>query len=139
MGRKAKGTVLVYQGTRYTWTTKGYWRATTGDRHNLTRRIWEEYYGAIPEGCKIMYKDRNRFNVDIHNLICISDAERQKEAMKDPIRNAINKCVLSYGRLQFKIKASLNPEHLKERGHKIWKTRRERYGTSGGNRGRCKK
>lgn len=39
------------------------------------RLIWESMYGNIPIGYKIMFADGNKRNLDIKNLILVSDAE----------------------------------------------------------------
>lgn len=44
------------------------WRLT----HNL---LWEEVYGDMPEGMMIDFKDGNRDNITISNLIMVSKAE----------------------------------------------------------------
>ena len=35
------------------------------------RYVWEQYYGAIPEGYKIVFLDGNCLNCDISNLYCV--------------------------------------------------------------------
>lgn len=134
MGRKPHAEVLVYKGLRYTWSTKGYWRATTmGDRHNLTRRLWTEAHGPIPGGHKVIYLDGDRFNVRLLNLACLSHAEVQKRRLADPDYRALTACFLTYGHLINAIAMQLDPERARSRGRKIWATRRLRYGISGGN------
>ncbi len=133
-GRKPRSAVIVYEGRRYTWSVKGYWRCTTmDDRHNLARRIWEEHNGPIPAGHKIIYLDGDRFNLAPKNLACLSHSECQKRRLADPDYLAIDRCYLSYGRLLYAIKLRLNPEIARERGEKIWAARRRHYGPSGGN------
>ena len=39
------------------------------------RYIYEQHYGTIPEGHKIIFADRNKRNFDINNLICVSNSE----------------------------------------------------------------
>lgn len=41
----------------------------------LHRAVWREYYGEIPEGMMIVFRDGNRANCDISNLIMISKQE----------------------------------------------------------------
>ncbi|EGR4075994.1 HNH endonuclease [Vibrio cholerae] len=36
--------------------------------------IWEQHHGAIPEGHVIRFKDGNKLNCDIGNLVCVSKA-----------------------------------------------------------------
>jgi len=42
------------------------------------RKIYEEHYGLIPEGCVIAHKDGNKYNDDPENLEAISRAENMK-------------------------------------------------------------
>lgn len=37
--------------------------------------IYEQRYGPIPEGFKVIFKDKNRLNVDIDNLALVSNSE----------------------------------------------------------------
>ena len=39
------------------------------------RVLWEEKYGAIPKGYNLIFADGNRQNLDLDNLILISNAE----------------------------------------------------------------
>jgi hypothetical protein len=134
MGRKPAGQVLVYQGRRYTWSVKGYWRCTTmGNRHNLTRLIWEQHNGTIPAGHKIIYLDGNRNNLTLKNLACLSHSECQKRRLQDPEYRLMDKCFLMYGHLIKKIADIAEPGRSRKRALKAWVTRRIRYGQSGGN------
>jgi len=132
-GRKARGSVIIYKGDRYTWSIKGYWRSTTGDRHKLTHRIWEEHNGPVPKGYLVFYKDGDRYNLSIDNLGCCSRSERQKERLKDPEYRSLNLCGLFYGNLIRSIKIAQNPEWKRQSALQAWETRRARYGMSGGN------
>lgn len=125
-GRRPKDQVIYYRGNRYTWSTKGYWRCTSmHDRHNLARRIWEENFGPIPSGYEVFYKDGDRYNIDIYNLGCMSRSERQKERMKDPNYKDMIYAYSCYGRLNRQINESLDPNKARERGRKIWETRKQ--------------
>lgn len=133
-GRKPRSTVLVYEGRRYTWSSKGYWRCTSAnDRHNLARRIWEQAHGTIPAGRKITYLDGDRFNVRLENLACLSNSECQKRRLQDPDYKILATCFVTYGRLINAIEMKLDPEKGRERGAKCWETRRRHFGPSGGN------
>lgn len=134
MGRKPTGDVLIYNGQRYTWSIKGYWRSTcSNDRHNLTRLIWETHHGEIPPGHKVIYKDGNRFNVSIENLDCLSHSDFQKQRLEDPEYRMLVKCYTIYGQLIRNIIETTDPERRDLRYRKVWETRRNRYGNSGGN------
>lgn len=37
--------------------------------------IYEEKFGPIPKGFKIIFKDKNRLNLDIENLVLVSNSE----------------------------------------------------------------
>lgn len=39
------------------------------------RYIYEQHYGSIPENCKIIFLDGNKYNFDINNLKMVSKAE----------------------------------------------------------------
>lgn len=39
------------------------------------RVVWEQHNGPIPRGHKIIYKDQNRQNTDISNLMLVTDAQ----------------------------------------------------------------
>lgn len=51
------------------------------------RLVWQNMYGNIPPGYKIMFADGNKRNCDIKNLILVSDAEElimnQNKFVKD--------------------------------------------------------
>lgn len=132
-GRKARGSVIIYKGDRYTWSIKGYWRSTAGDRHKLTHRIWEEHNGPVPKGHLVFYKDGDRYNLSVDNLGCCSRSERQKARMKDPEYRSLNQCFLFYGHLIKAIKTAQDPERRSQSALQAWRTRRARYGISGGN------
>ena len=39
------------------------------------RVIYEQHYGEIPKGYKVIFADGNKLNVDLNNLILVSDSE----------------------------------------------------------------
>lgn len=39
------------------------------------RVVWEEAFGPIPQGMKIIYKDKNRQNVTLENMMLVTDAQ----------------------------------------------------------------
>jgi hypothetical protein len=60
----------------------GYVRVKTSERNGLASHpwwkwkhhmIWEQHYGPIPKGHKIIFIDGDRFNFDINNLMCVPD------------------------------------------------------------------
>lgn len=68
--RKVKRKEQVeYNGKRYTWNNKGYFRCTNGDRHILHYRVWEENTGSpVPQGYEVLHRDRNKRNFSFLNL-----------------------------------------------------------------------
>jgi hypothetical protein len=41
----------------------------------LHRAVWEEHHGPIPKGMIIAFKDSNKLNCDIDNLVMITQSE----------------------------------------------------------------
>lgn len=41
----------------------------------LHRAVWEEHNGPIPEGMAVTFKDSNKLNCDISNLILVTKGE----------------------------------------------------------------
>lgn len=42
----------------------------------LHRVVWEEHNGPVPEGCVVTFKDGNKANCDISNLVLMTKGER---------------------------------------------------------------
>ena len=49
----------------------------------LHRAVWEEHNGPIPEGMVVTFKDSNRLNCDIDNLMLITRRENQALSRKN--------------------------------------------------------
>jgi hypothetical protein len=49
--------------------------------------IWEKYNGPLPEGCCILFGDRNRQNFSINNLICVTRAQLARLNQNHLIQN----------------------------------------------------
>ena len=70
------GTEKVFEG--YTWV-KVYNEPGKRGSHDAYRNnwkmkhqiIWEQHHGPIPEGCQVIFLDRDRSNLNIENLYCI--------------------------------------------------------------------
>lgn len=62
----------------------GYGKENWSLKHRL---IWESMYGNIPAGFKIMFADGNKRNIDINNLILVSDAEELIMNQKKLVKN----------------------------------------------------
>ena len=56
-----------------------YVKVQDGTRHNnwkqKHRLIWEEAYGPIPKGYKVIFKDGNRHNIVLDNLALVSNSQ----------------------------------------------------------------
>lgn len=59
---------VFYNGVRYSENVQGYLISSEGDGRLLHRVIWEEYYGAIPDGYVIHHKNANKKDNRIENL-----------------------------------------------------------------------
>lgn len=71
------GGIMIYKGKKYYISKQGYYTRDerSGNKRKtllLHRIIWEDNFGAIPEGFHIHHKDENRINNDINNLECVS-------------------------------------------------------------------
>lgn len=68
---------LKQEGETYVWKAKG--RAPRvmikigGKSYGYQRWLWEQHYGPVPEGMRVITKDRNQLNVTLDNLELISD------------------------------------------------------------------
>ncbi len=65
---------IPYGGRDYTMH-KGYYRATAGDRKPLHHQIWEDTNGPIPDGWSVTFRDTNRRNFALGNLLGAPIAE----------------------------------------------------------------
>lgn len=83
MRAKKFQTVVLYGGRRYTTDGNGYLRDTAARSAKycadtfLHRLIWRERRGPIPPGHDVIFRDGNRANVRISNLLCLPHAEQQ--------------------------------------------------------------
>lgn len=69
---------VLYGGRAYTMGDPGYLRCTTGDRHLLHRKVWEDTYGPIPPGYDVHHLDHNKLNNDIENLRLLTKADHAR-------------------------------------------------------------
>lgn len=70
---------LEYAGRTYSVSgTVPYYRCTTGDRHLLHRRIWEDNFGSIPDDHDIHHRDECKLNNTLDNLECLPKAEHTR-------------------------------------------------------------
>lgn len=71
--RKQRETKYL-NGEKYTLRSDGYFRHTVTDER-LHRKIYEEHNGPIPDNMKIVFKDRDKSNLSIDNLMLCTNAE----------------------------------------------------------------
>lgn len=76
--RPAPRTTIEYRGLTYSLRNSGYMGCTTGDRHLLHRRIWEDHHGAIPDGYDIHHMDECKTNNTLSNLECLPKSEHTR-------------------------------------------------------------
>nr|BDT27285.1 hypothetical protein BHI3_07510 [Bacteriovorax sp. HI3] len=68
-GHKFQSKVIIYNGEKYTYSKKNEWRKSKGDRKLLHRQMWEDTYGPLNENEEISFKDGNKDNVVLDNLV----------------------------------------------------------------------
>lgn len=68
---------ISYRGRKYTPDPEGYYRRTSRQCKNafLHREIWVEHHGPIPEGHQVGFRDGDKTNLSIDNLICLPVGE----------------------------------------------------------------
>jgi len=123
---------IVFEGKNYAWSSTGYyWRCTSGKRESLARIIYERAHGPIDGRKMVVFRDGNRYNFDIDNLVCMTPREfainRQE---KEPLYHAQCLAALTLGRLRTQINETLDPELKKKRMDKVWKSRRQKAGVA---------
>lgn len=75
---------VIYQGRTFTPGKGGYLRdtkhrtSTPGLEVQLHRQVWIDHHGAIPEGFHVGFKDGNKGNCSVDNLICLPLSEIQR-------------------------------------------------------------
>lgn len=69
---------VEYDGRCYTIGDNGYMRCTTGDRHLLHRRMWEDHHGPIPPDYDIHHKDECKTNNVLSNFECLPKSEHTR-------------------------------------------------------------
>ena len=119
---------IVFEGRNYAWHDSGYyWRCTTGKRESLARVLYERAHGPIKGRKVVVFKDGNKYNLNIENLACVTPQEqgRQRYA-NDPLYRAQCLAALTLGRLNTQINEAIDPERKRKRIEKTWTTRRNR-------------
>ena len=117
---------IVFEGRNYAWHDSGYyWRCTTGKRESLARVLYERAHGPIKGRKVVVFKDGNRYNLDVKNLVCITPSMQTKERYKnDPLFQASCIASLTLGRLRLQVKETVDPELRRKRMERAWKSRR---------------
>lgn len=81
--RKKRNPFIEFQGERFALEAQGYYRSTRmvcrkrGNYRLLHRVVWEHHHGPIPHGHIVAFRDKNRANCAIENLICIPKSQSQ--------------------------------------------------------------
>lgn len=121
---------IVFEGRNYAWHDSGYyWRCTTGKRESLARLIYERAHGPIYGRMIVTFKDGNKYNLDVENLVCMTPKEQsRKRYAEDPLYRAQCLAALTLGRLNTQINETINPELKKKRMEKMWNSRRAKNG-----------
>lgn len=76
--KPARRETVEYDGREYSLGNNGYMRCTTGDRHLMHRRVWEDHFGPIPEGYDIHHLDECKTNNTLDNLECLPKSEHTR-------------------------------------------------------------
>lgn len=121
---------IVFEGRNYAWHDSGYyWRCTTGKRESLARLIYERAHGPIDGRMIVTFKDGNKYNLDVENLVCMTPKEQsRKRYAEDPLYRAQCIAALALGRLNTQINETIDPELKKKRMEKMWNSRRAKNG-----------
>jgi hypothetical protein len=69
---------VLYGGRKYTMRNTGYYGATTGDRHLLHRRMWQDAYGPIPDQFDIHHLDEVKTHNELSNFECLSKSDHTR-------------------------------------------------------------
>ena len=119
---------IVFEGRNYAWHDSGYyWRCTTGKRESLARLIYERAHGPIDGRMIVTFKDGNKYNLDVDNLICVTPSEQGRMHYENnPLFRAQCLAALTLGRLRTQINEAIDPELKRKRIEKVWTTRRIR-------------
>ena len=71
-------------------TPKGYRRIRYNGRYRMEHCVvWEQHYGAVPDGMQVHHKDGNKLNNAIGNLELLSPLEHKREHSGCELRDGI--------------------------------------------------
>lgn len=76
--RPERRQTVTYAGRIYSLRNNGYYAATSGDRHLLHRRMWEDAHGPIPDGWDIHHCDEDKTHNALDNFECLPKAEHTR-------------------------------------------------------------
>ena len=90
----------------------GYWYIKLEDgKHNenwspIHKVIWEKENGPVPEGHRLIFRDGNKDNVNLDNLVCISTQDAAVAVLKYGLTNDpdINDAIFNVTKLKRKMK-----------------------------------
>jgi hypothetical protein len=72
---KRASRAILWEGRPFYWTSKGFYRAGTGDRRPLQHLLWEKRSRRkMPPQHEIFFRDRDRHNFSESNLELLSKA-----------------------------------------------------------------
>lgn len=120
------GEHIEYLGKKWVWSPKGYWRCTTKGRMNLTHILFEIYNGQkLPKDHCVFFKDGNRFNLTKENLVAMTKSEfGKKKYNENPQARAMIIAAGCLGRLNQRIKETMDPEAARQRCQKAAESRK---------------
>lgn len=77
---------IDWNGSRYTWSDKGYYRRTQKPRSYLHYDIWELHHGPVPDGFYVCHLDGDPRNNDLENLVIMTTNQRSMTYKVRPAR-----------------------------------------------------
>jgi hypothetical protein len=99
-------------GRRYYWI-----RLAKNKHQHLHRYLWEQAYGAVPDGHVITFKDGKQENCVLENLECITEAERLARTSVHNLPEELKRTVMMKGVLKRMINKRTK-DHEQGQAHK---------------------
>lgn len=72
------------------------------------RILWEDAHGPVPKGHVIMFKDRDRLNIDLNNLECLTLAENARRNTIHRLPKPLVRAIMTLGQLKRRIREQDN-------------------------------
>lgn len=92
---------IEWNGSRYTWGTKSYYRRTQPPRTMLHHDVWEEAHGMpVPKGYELLHRDDNPHNNAVENLVLMSKEDlHEVTAIRTGLKKPVSEksCVICGG------------------------------------------